>query len=513
MTVIIAFVLRSIIVALAGLAAAQFLAQRGPAYVSLTYKATLVALLLATICSFTTIPANSHALHISAPAVAVRSAAEPTQTPAKHVSNATHLAATVSESAMPDCDTPEIVIVVWFVGICLLLLRVLASQFSLSQLRRQAKLLTDSTATLILARLSTKGGTPSLLVHPSIESPCLAGVLRPSIYISETLLKDAKLEPVLAHEMVHFQHNDCFWKLLQRITCAILWFNPFVWLACKRFDEAIEEHCDQVVISSGCERPVYARVLLELAQQGQTPSAAALSAGVVDFRSTVGKRVALVLDASRKTASVVSNRFRMAAIPAAAVLAIGVSVMISGEAIAQMTPEQMKIEHDVALHNAKYIDLALILYMNDYDDVLPYATDMDTLKAVTAPYVKTTGSTFQERRKSFDEIWSTHNPNHSEFLFNFALGGANQTIIRGAADTVLIYDSKPWFDGSRIVGFLDGHVKAQSKEAWADLKKYLVEKFPRQAKKPLRHQVLDESHLDPGPGFSGTSSAPPADSR
>ena len=64
MTVIIAFALRSIIVALAGLAAAQFLANKGPAYVSLTYKATLGVLLVVALCSFTPIPSSSHALHI-----------------------------------------------------------------------------------------------------------------------------------------------------------------------------------------------------------------------------------------------------------------------------------------------------------------------------------------------------------------------------------------------------------------------------------------------------------------
>ncbi len=126
--------------------------------------------------------------------------------------------------------------------------------------------------------------------------------------------------------------------------------------------------------------------------------------------------------------------------------------------------------HTATLSNAKQIALTLIMYANDYDDVLPFAQSTGTVQRVTRPYSKN------------DEIWKTKNPKGGQFRFNMALSGVAETEIPEPASTVLVYESEAWADGRRAVAFADGHAKLVSAQDWTSLEKTLKLKLKRKGK-------------------------------
>lgn len=124
-----------------------------------------------------------------------------------------------------------------------------------------------------------------------------------------------------------------------------------------------------------------------------------------------------------------------------------------------------------ALSNVKQISIALIVYASDYDDVFPYVQSTGGAIKATEPYSKTVKT-----------WWS---PSGSRFLFNSALAGVSQVTLEDPSKTVLVYTETPWPDGSREVGYADGHAKRVQANEWEKLKQDLTKKWKKTAKKPL----------------------------
>ena len=98
-----------------------------------------------------------------------------------------------------------------------------------------------------------------------ISSPCLCGVFRPVILVTdEALESDASLELALRHELEHYRVGDRFWALLRLFCCAAHWFNPLVWIAAKASVQDCERACDARVLKHAdqAEREAYGALLL-----------------------------------------------------------------------------------------------------------------------------------------------------------------------------------------------------------------------------------------------------------
>ena len=131
------------------------------------------------------------------------------------------------------------------------------------------------------------------------------------------------------------------------------------------------------------------------------------------------------------------------------------AVACAGLVFAQVSQDPVIVaKKAVSLSNVKQLCLGIIMYENDYDDYVPYVKSVKTLKSVVAPYLKT------------DKLWDDPNPAGGQYLFNMCLGGVIQAEVPQPATTPLIYESKPWSDGHRAVGFFDGHAKFVTEEVW-----------------------------------------------
>ena len=96
-----------------------------------------------------------------------------------------------------------------------------------------------------------------------ISGAFLLGYLKPRIYLPMGLKAQDRVL-ILAHERIHIQRLDHWWKLLGVLCVAVHWYNPLVWIGYALMCRDIEITCDERVIRSmdTMERKAYAQALL-----------------------------------------------------------------------------------------------------------------------------------------------------------------------------------------------------------------------------------------------------------
>lgn len=155
--------------------------------------------------------------------------------------------------------------------------------------------------------LSRRGypGHARLIVSPDISAPMLTGLFWPVILLPLECadLSESELECILNHELTHLRSGDLWVKLILRLLCCLMWWNPCVYLLQKNLDSALEYKCDLAVTKgmSEIEKVLYLQTLLnvlKLLVSGPLPQPQALKAGFCGIAETVElkRRFELVLD-------------------------------------------------------------------------------------------------------------------------------------------------------------------------------------------------------------------------
>lgn len=111
-------------------------------------------------------------------------------------------------------------------------------------------------------------------VAGGVPSPCLFGVFRPAVYVTEEAASNpAMLRHVLCHELTHYKHFDHIWSILRGAALAVHWWNPLVWAAvvCSRRDGELA--CDEGALKrlGDGERTAYGETLLALVSDKARP--------------------------------------------------------------------------------------------------------------------------------------------------------------------------------------------------------------------------------------------------
>lgn len=81
-----------------------------------------------------------------------------------------------------------------------------------------------------------------------------------TIYLWEGTPADER-PAIIAHETSHIAHRHSGERILMECTKALMWWNPFVWLAARRLAEAEEYEADRDVLTQGCDRERYMNTL------------------------------------------------------------------------------------------------------------------------------------------------------------------------------------------------------------------------------------------------------------
>lgn len=105
-----------------------------------------------------------------------------------------------------------------------------------------------------------------------IVSPCLFGIIAPSVYIDGSRIpSEAVKEHILMHEATHFRHRDNLWAAFRAAAVILHWYNPIVWYAAFVSEKDCELACDESVIKALGEenRISYGETLLQMICQSR----------------------------------------------------------------------------------------------------------------------------------------------------------------------------------------------------------------------------------------------------
>jgi hypothetical protein len=140
-----------------------------------------------------------------------------------------------------------------------------------------------------------KHGT-ALLTSNELTSPISWGLMRPVILLnSRAVDATAEAEAIIAHELAHVARMDWIKLLLARITTALFWFNPLVWVLAREAHQLREETADDSVLAADIADTDYAQLLVGVARH-ECPGLLLGAHGVAPSKSSLARRVARVLD-------------------------------------------------------------------------------------------------------------------------------------------------------------------------------------------------------------------------
>ena len=179
--------------------------------------------------------------------------------------------------------------VVWAVGSLVLLLRLAFGAWRVSRYRHALpkadsrrdpeppRLLRESARAVGLTRI------PELRLSGAAGPPLTLGFFTPCIVIPLRLarvLDAADLRAVLTHECAHVVHGDFRVGYLQRVLAALFWWNPFAHVLNRDLSAAMEDLCDNYVMTAAAPPRRYAESLVTVAEHclrpGPLPAAVAL---------------------------------------------------------------------------------------------------------------------------------------------------------------------------------------------------------------------------------------------
>ena len=123
------------------------------------------------------------------------------------------------------------------------------------------------------------------------------GWLRPIVLLpagSDGWTRD-RIRIVLTHELAHVRRRDWAVQVGAHLMRSVYWFNPLVWLACRRLAEEGEHACDDAVVSHGVDGASYAEHLVDLARALRGPSSLWSPAPAIVRPSTLERRVTAML--------------------------------------------------------------------------------------------------------------------------------------------------------------------------------------------------------------------------
>jgi TonB family protein len=127
------------------------------------------------------------------------------------------------------------------------------------------------------------------------------GWRRPTIMVptSGRSWPDERVRVVLAHELSHIVRRDWLVQTAAALLRSVYWFNPLIWIACRRLRQESEQACDDMVLSRGVSAADYAAHLLDIARSFTRQQRVWSPAPAIARPSSLERRVSAMLDDRR----------------------------------------------------------------------------------------------------------------------------------------------------------------------------------------------------------------------
>lgn len=139
----------------------------------------------------------------------------------------------------------EVVLAVYAAGVVLSLVSMAVQLRNIRRLSRNGEILQE--------------GNPRIIC--TAESVASFSFFR-TIYVGRDATQE-DMEAIVAHESSHIRHGHSVEKVTMQLLRALMWWNPFVWIAQRRQSEVHEYEADNDVLSSGYDVNDYITAILK----------------------------------------------------------------------------------------------------------------------------------------------------------------------------------------------------------------------------------------------------------
>lgn len=189
---------------------------------------------------------------------------------------------------------------IWLTGVAITGSFLLVGYTRLMRLASRARRLTAGTWFDLAADISREYRVRRPVILLRSAHPALLvtwGLRQPKILVPAEAEQwdEHRIGIVLRHEIAHIRRHDWIVQLVAEIMRCIYWFNPLVWLACRRLRDQSEHACDDVVLARGVEASAYATQLLELARVFATEHRSWSAAPAMARSCSLERRIAIML--------------------------------------------------------------------------------------------------------------------------------------------------------------------------------------------------------------------------
>ena len=174
-------------------------------------------------------------------------------------------------SSVPPFTVGQVITPVWLAGVGLSLSLLLVGLARLARLSSTCHQIADGRAAELLHDVSERFGLrrPVTLLESNYPGVVMTwGLVRPKVILPTGAQSwtDDRIRAVLSHEVAHIHRGDWGAQLLGELLRSLHWFNPLVWIVCRRLRQESECACDDAVLGRGIEGPEYAAHVLALAR-------------------------------------------------------------------------------------------------------------------------------------------------------------------------------------------------------------------------------------------------------
>jgi beta-lactamase regulating signal transducer with metallopeptidase domain len=190
---------------------------------------------------------------------------------------------------------------VWLTGAAISVSILLVGLARLAWLAARSQRIASGPWTEMAGRLSRDYGLhrPVLLLqsdHPSLLATW--GLRQPKVILPRAARDwpEDRLRIVLGHELAHIRRRDWLMHVAAELLRSAYWFNPLVWIACRRLGQDSEQACDDAVLGLGIEGPEYATHLLDLARAFKHSRTTVFPAPALARPSSLERRVRAMLN-------------------------------------------------------------------------------------------------------------------------------------------------------------------------------------------------------------------------
>jgi beta-lactamase regulating signal transducer with metallopeptidase domain len=228
---------------------------------------------------------------------------------------------------------PAALVAIWFAVASILCARIAWSYFFLFRIRRRLGLVPAvfRDCGRELAEYFGIRRRVRIFTSPLVGAPMTMGWLNPLIVLPPDLLRTLsheELRGILAHEMAHIKRWDYVTNLVQRLTQALLFFHPAVWVIGNQLSLERELACDDWAIKLTGEPRRYAKCLTRLVESMSDTRAFAAASGIIFGKHVISRRIEMILNRERNATTSVSKAALYSAVGTAAV-AVVLATLIS----------------------------------------------------------------------------------------------------------------------------------------------------------------------------------------